>query len=343
MPLKLIPPGKRKRNPFYLLRGTHGGRRFEISTETTDRRGAEAFKRNFVDAIAQGRVPGPGEAVAFRRVAELYLAFRGLEPKHPDHRRLDRVNALPIGRKGVGEVVQADIVDAARTLHPAGAPGTLNREVVAPIAAVLHYAASNEWRGWLRIRRFKEPKAKTRAVTADVARVLINSVTEPKLKRRTGASAWHRRLMLLWLFRQGDRVSDPLKVLWPDLDLGRRTVRQHIGKTDEWVEQPLDDEVWEMLANAPAELAREGPLFPWRTKSGVYAWLCPMCVKLGVTFTPHMARHSLGKWLNDSGAGLRTIMGALRHADPKSSMRYQAGDMEVVRAATRKIARLTAD
>jgi len=50
-----------------------------------------------------------------------------------------------------------------------------------------------------------------------------------------------------------------------------------------------------------------------------------------------MARHALGKALNDQGAGLRTIMAALGHADPRSSIRYQAPDIEVVRAATAKI------
>ena len=51
-----------------------------------------------------------------------------------------------------------------------------------------------------------------------------------------------------------------------------------------------------------------------------------------------MARHSLGTWLNASGAGLKTIMAALGHTDPKSSLRYQAADIETVRAATLKLA-----
>jgi integrase len=52
---------------------------------------------------------------------------------------------------------------------------------------------------------------------------------------------------------------------------------------------------------------------------------------------PHMARHSLGTWLNASGAGLKTIMAALGHKDAKSSIRYQAADIEVVRAASEQL------
>lgn len=61
---------------------------------------------------------------------------------------------------------------------------------------------------------------------------------------------------------------------------------------------------------------------------------------LGLAFTPHMARHSLGTWLNAQGAGLKTIMAALGHADPKSSMRYQTADVEIVRQAGAKVGRL---
>ena len=59
-----------------------------------------------------------------------------------------------------------------------------------------------------------------------------------------------------------------------------------------------------------------------------------MVQKLGIEFTPHMARHSLGTWLNASGAGLKTIMAALGHKDAKSSIRYQAADVDTVRAAS---------
>lgn len=52
---------------------------------------------------------------------------------------------------------------------------------------------------------------------------------------------------------------------------------------------------------------------------GVYRDLNPVAIKAGIFFTPHMARRSLGKW-NASGAGLRTIMDALDHADPKISV-----------------------
>lgn len=85
-----------------------------------------------------------------------------------------------------------------------------------------------------------------------------------------------------------------------------------------------------LLANEPD---KTGAVFPWRTRSGVYKWLRPLCKRLGVKFTPHMARHYLGKELNRAGTGLKTIMGALDHSSATSPLRYQDADIEIVREA----------
>jgi hypothetical protein len=55
-------------------------------------------------------------------------------------------------------------------------------------------------------------------------------------------------------------------------------------------------------------------------------------VRLRVKFTPHMARHDLGKKLNRSGAGLKMIAGALDTC-AKNSLRYQDADFGMVREA----------
>jgi len=59
--------------------------------------------------------------------------------------------------------------------------------------------------------------------------------------------------------------------------------------------------------------------------------------KIGIEFTPHVGRHSVGTRLNESGAGLKMIMAALDHRDPESSIRYQAANIEVVTAAAARL------
>lgn len=122
------------------------------------------------------------------------------------------------------------------------------------------------------------------------------------------------------------------------MDLQQRTYRLFVAKTKTWRTKPIDDEVFGLLAS---DQDKSGYVFPWRTKSGVYKWLRPLTEALNVQFAPHMARHSLGKALNRSGAGLKTIMGALDHSDPASSLRYQDADLEIVRETLAKMAAST--
>ena len=53
-----------------------------------------------------------------------------------------------------------------------------------------------------------------------------------------------------------------------------------------------------------------------------------------------MARHTVGTMLNAQGGFLRIIMDRLGPADVKSSLRYQAGDIEVVREAINRLSKL---
>jgi integrase len=148
-----------------------------------------------------------------------------------------------------------------------------------------------------------------------------------------------KRLLVMWLFCQGTRISDTLRVRWEHIDLDQRVVALRTRKTDKDRVFPLHDDVLSLLRGIPDDM-RDGRLFPWPHKNNVYRWLTPLVRNLGLVFTPHMARHSLGASLNASGAGLRTIMAALGHDSVQSSMRYQSADTEIVRDAIAKIPRL---
>jgi len=322
MPFRLIPPGTRKNTRWWYVRGTVAGREREFCTYTAAQGEAELFALRKELELLEGRVPAPGEAVTFSHAAQRYLAWRN--PAEADRDRIDRVTGI-LGDRLIGDLTHADLVAAALARHPKAAAATRNRETLRPAAAVLHYAANNRWCAWLRVPLFKEPRPRTRAIAKPQAKALIAELTGAK------------RLLLLWLFHTGQRIGDALRIEWQHVDLARATVRYHVGKTDEWREKPLADELVAALAN---ETEKTGWLFPWGSRSGVYKWLRPHAKALGIAFTPHMARHSLGRWLNEEGASLRHIMDALDHADPKSSIRYQSTDLEVLREAGRKVGRL---
>lgn len=336
MSISYYPPGSRKGNKFFVAIIKAGGRRKEIGTKaltkTDARRVAEAVEREML--IYQ--VPRAGAVVTFAEAARRYAAFKQLDldaiealtaRQREDAKRIHKLIAV-LGKERLRDISHATLVNAANRLHGHHTAQTKNREVMTPAASILHYAAKNGWCAWLRVDLFKQPKPKTRAVSFEVASALIEAAPEGPKRR-----------LLLWLFRQGTRISDTLRVSWADIDLTRGTVRLHISKTDTWTEHPLAAEMVEELAAIPPA-QRSGWLFPWRDPSSVRCWLTPLAQQLGLHFTPHMARHSLGTWLSQDNATLRTIMQTLGHADAKSSLRYQGTDIETVRAASARLPRL---
>jgi integrase len=341
MPFVLYAPGTRKNNPYWIALINIDGRQRERSLGTKSKREAQQvaalLEGEMTAQAANNRLPKRGEAVSFAQAARLYAQFRQIDLDNPAAARgqtrveIRAINRLvaELGKQEIAGLGQADLVAAAERLLPGRAPATKNRWVVKPGAAILHYAAEQKLCGWERVRKLKETRPQTRAVSRDGAAELVAAAPDGP-----------RRLLLVWLFRHGTRISDTLSVRWDNIDLARQTVSLRIHKVNEWTELPLHAEVVERLAAVP-EGERAGRLFPWTQKSGVYRWLRPLARGLGIAFTPHMARHSVGTWLNAEGAGLRTIMSALHHADPQSSVRYQAGDVEVVRAATARFAPLT--
>ncbi len=347
MPLYLVPPGQRVKyrkgraypNRFYLVRGEVGGRHIEVSTKTRDAEKAAAYKARVELDHLEGNVPGPDEEVTFAKATDLYIAFK--QPSKGDERRIRRIVAAIGPEKLVGDVQHADLVAAAGKIYPLGRNETKNRWVMKPGAAILHYAAENKWCEWQRIRKLAEAAPVTRASNAETARTIMAALEREEAAARTAHKrrlAYKKRLLILWLYKHGNRISDPLRLLWDEhVFLPRKVYLLYVGKAKKWKEKPLDEEVFEELANDPHQ---RGPVFPWRTRSGVYKWLRPLCRRLKVTFTPHMARHYVGKLLNAEGEGLKTIMGALDQSDPHSAMRYQDADMEIVRLALQRSGKL---
>jgi hypothetical protein len=253
MPLELVKPGKRKNNPFFLVRGTVNGRQLEISTKTTDETAARLFKNNLENRLLSDSVPGAGEEVSFRRTAELYFEFKKL--KAADEQRIQRVVDYidPKGIRLVSAVVQADLVAAANALYPAAKPETKNRWVIRPGAAIIHYAADNKWCSWERVRKFQEGPVLTRTANDTVSEAILEALrakeaTTAETNQRVKTLERKKQLLVLWLFR-------------------------HWGKKRVIREKPIDSEVLAMLIDEPIKVGR---LFPWQNKTNVYRWLRPL-------------------------------------------------------------------
>lgn len=318
--LKLIPPGKRKGNQFWVARGRILGKDVEFSTRERDKGRAEIRAGEVIAELLAGRAATDPDKVTFRHAAEAYTAWR-----KPDWEEVGRINKLTsvLGAKLVSAMTTADLVACADQLYPDHKASSRNRLVITPASAILHYAAEQKWCAWLRIRRFKESRPQTRALRQEPAQALI------------AASEGIVRVFLLFLFGQGMRVTDAISITWERLNLAEGLIEARIGKTDEWRWKALEEHARAALASLTGE--RKGKVFPWENRWQVYRALEPAVAASGVKFTPHMARHSLGTWLAAAGVSLKTRMDIMDHADPKSNIRYEMSQVPEQRAALGKI------
>src|SRR3990167_11105174 len=176
MPLKLIPPGKRKGNRFYLIRGKPEvgpiRKRIEVSTRTTNPEIAKLRKIEVEGELAKGIIPD--EDVKFRTAANLYAATKPGN-RNDTERYLTRINETAIGHMDVKAIRQAHIDACALELYPLGTyeNATRERNVYTPIIAVLGYAADNEWCALRRIKRPDLKEQETRAAAPHVAPRLL--------------------------------------------------------------------------------------------------------------------------------------------------------------------------
>jgi integrase len=197
-----------------------------------------------------------------------------------------------------------------------------NRHVFSPAAAVLHYAAENDLCQYTKVKKLKEKQPVSRAMRKEEAAKLI-AAADGKMK-----------LLLVFLFAQGWRISDTLRLTWQDIDLNAATVRYHISKTDQRLTMPLHLAVLNMLRDDPAHIGR---VFPWRNRQALHPELRRLCHEAGVVFTPHCARHSFATWLAADGASTKEVMEAGAWRDYRSVLRYTSVDEKRVRATVNRI------
>lgn len=328
--LKLIKPGIRG-NKYYVARGTVGGRRVEVTTGTTDKIAAERFRAE--TEVELLRRNGLLEIGTYAEAAHEYLE-RKKDKTTSQELKMHLQIVRELGRKSLVNIRQGEIDRCAETLYPNAKASTRNRWAIRPIADVMHYASQSGHCPWLRIKKFREEKPKTRAVTKNIAALIIDAAGKQSNKPEI------KTLIVKWMFKHGNRISEILSVRSDDIDFKLNNFKLNISKTKSWKEFALDKEVKTALRKAFPKGLPEGRLFPWTHRWSVYKWLRPMCKEIGVPFTPHVARHSLGTWYANAGAGLRATMSRLGHDDVKSSMRYQNEDIEITRQVNRKLGRI---
>lgn len=317
-------PGTRKNNRTWTVRGSIDGRKYEISTDVANPRNKRAAADAwdvFKAAVRARGVAEPRAPETFADVADLYADGRNLSKA--DRRFLAKLKTK-LGRLPIGEISQIELDQAARDLYPGAAPGTINRQVYAPAAAVLHYAAP-KLRPYMVVRKLREAEPETRRPAPGVRDLLLAN------------TEGHQHAFLIWLFFQGWRITETLEVDARNIDLQDATVRAFVRKAKRWKALPLHPET--VAALATIGLPAAGRIWPWHTRDGVYKWLNKLTARLGVIFTPHMARHEFGGGLRELGAVPRDLVDVGTWTNERSVQRYTTAGSDHARDVIGRLAR----
>lgn len=350
--IKTYAPGTFRGRPGWHVRGCDiHGRPIEgrlPAKVTTEGAAGRVARRLLEDANRRPPPPEPHpEPVkpakadhSFKAAAHAYRRIR--RPRAVDWERIEKLIECPeIGPVDVAELGTDQVATFATAAMPHNAPDTLNREIVTPYSSVLHYAYELKWCGDPMIRRFQEQEDEIRAVaSADVDLLVASADATGTYSKgahaRTDRNAAYKVAFLEYLRLRGTRISDTLRLKRAeDLDLPGMKVRLTIGKRRDKVQWlPLSPKLVSLFANlAPCDGVY---LFPWRSKSGVYKWLRPLCRRLGLKVTPHMFRHALGEEAMDAEIDVITLMNLGAWASLNSARRYARSSRKRLEQADRK-------
>jgi integrase len=290
--LKLV---KRPKSPYWIIRGSVGSRRTEKSTRTIDRKRAEVIRIKLESELLDRSIHGPGYTATFARAVNMYL----------DLGKDDRfINPLLnyFGKWRISEITPSAVHEAAQLLYPNASHATFNRQVIAPMSAIINHASKNgDLCPPIAIQRFKEKTPVRRSVSSDwIDRVMAQIEHLP-----------HLRALVLFCALTGTRISDALKLRWSDVNISKGQVIFRAGKPDDDERVALAHALVVILANLPC---RSDPVFKYASRWSTYRTLRRACKRAGVDYHAwhSLGRHTFARWLLDQGCSLKDLQVAGR-------------------------------
>jgi len=322
MPFRFHPPGTRKGNKYWIIRGgIPGEREREISTGETDEGAARKFA-----ALLEARLYEQSGAAApgipergFRAVA---LKRMQAYPPAPQDEKDILALIEHFGDRDVASITQGDIFIAAHKILAGTSNANKNRHVVAPAGTILHFAAKEGLRDWVRYDKLEHTGPAPRAIPIPKANAFIEGTSYLRKPERRAQV----RALLVLLFQHGPRISEAIALRWrDDIDMDgrrwRKTILKKRGKEKIFKWKPMTDDLYFALANLPGD--RIGYVFPWRTRWGVYRALSTIQRNTGMQgVTPHVGRHTFAQTLRNLGKDRAAMKEMLDWTDEKMADRY---------------------
>jgi hypothetical protein len=278
VPFYLVAP-KAGRSRFWRVRGTEYGISVDRSTKVADKASAAKLLKQWRGEARRQHLAPPDETqgLTFSAAAVSYL-------RAGRSKLFVKPLVLHFGEMPLAKIDQAEIDAAAAAILPNALPQTRNRSVYTPTLAIMRHAGV--------VKATKRPKW-TGGRRLDWLR------TDDAFKLLEAASATDTRLgaLMTFLLYAGPRLSEALRLAWPDIDLSAATALLRKTKNGEAIVVHLPAPAVAALANLDKTRRR---VFGLTKCARLYALLDKAEKLSGVTLPPgsafHMLRHSHAMW-----------------------------------------------
>ncbi len=262
----------------YYISGTYEGHRVRESLGVTSREAAqrkfEQRRKEIIEAVDAGRDPD----LRFASAATEYINA------DKDDRFLDPL-ICELGETRIADLTTPMVHEAAKKLYPNAKPSTRNRQVIAPLMAVVNYCAEKRLCPPICIERFPEGK---------VSKVAIDREWVDKF-RSTAIEKGRAEIgdMELMMFTTAARLGDCEKLEWPDVRIEQKIATLRQTKNDDDRDAILTPELARALA-ARRPRDGKGRVFPFTYRRQLYRDWASICKAARIEYVPpHQAgRHS---------------------------------------------------
>lgn len=313
-----------KRGKVWWMTFTHNGKQIRRSTETSDRRLAEAIEAKVKVKIIEGRYFDVLEERE-RTFSEMMERFKGEHVAKKASQRSYRgyiKNLDPFfGHYTLAEITPKRIVQYKAKRYADGVgPATINRELAAMKKAF--NLAIREWE-WCRdnpvtrVSMEKENNQRDRWLSSE------------EEERLFAVSAEWLREILTFAIHTGMRMQEILSLTWEGVDLFRKTVTVFRSKNGERRTIPTNRTVFELLkAKAKVRALRSSVVFYGKACTPIDGNNLRRAFRLAVKKAKienlhfHDLRHTFATRLIQAGVDIYKVQRLLGHKSPIMTQRY---------------------
>ena len=297
----------KKRGQIWHYSGTVANRRLRGTCGTSDKRIAQRVAAEVEDKGWKRHLDGPGAHVTFAQAA---IAYRQAEKPT---RFLDKIENhwqdTPIREITAGAIRQSAI-----KLFPHAKGATRNRQVLVPTQAIINLAATLDWCGPIKVKRFAIDAKSKDPATAEWVQAFADHASP------------HLGALCLFMFGTGARIGEAVALKWGNVDLSTRLATLSGRKPKPWTRHAhLPPPVLAAIANIPSNRRPNEQVFQYFEAGNVKQAWDSAIVRAGIArLTPHSCRHGFATTLLQAGKDPKTVATMGGWKDVATVMKYYA-------------------